>query len=352
MKIVNWVLLLAIFLLVIDDYSSKNYIKPIKKDFQIRAMDISFLPLIRSHGVKFKNSEGRIEDPLFSLKRAGVNTIRIRIWNNPTNSLLGVKAMQRFSDEIKRHGLKVYLTLHYSDTWADPSNQQKPQLWQNLTESALNDSVYHFTKNIVDLFEPDYIQTGNEINNGFLWPEGHNVNSKEFKSLITTCVKAVRDSGKKTKIIMHYSGLAGANLFFQKLADLDYDMVGISYYPKWHGNDFEYVYNQMNKLSYDTHKKIIMAETAYPFTLDEKDQAKNIIASPNDLASQFPATPEGQQDYINHIKRLTNKLTHGAGFCYWGGAWVSTPKHESVWDNQALWDHNLHLLPAALAFKD
>jgi arabinogalactan endo-1,4-beta-galactosidase len=75
--------------------------------------------------VKFKNSRGEVEDPLFSLKRAGVNTIRIRIWNNPLNPLLGVKAMKRFSDEVKKHGLKVYLTLHYSDTWADPFKSAK-----------------------------------------------------------------------------------------------------------------------------------------------------------------------------------------------------------------------------------
>lgn len=325
---------------------------PAKSEFQIRAVDISFLPFIRSCGVKFKNSKGKFEDPLYSLKRSGVNTIRIRIWNNPSNPLMGVEAMKRFSDEVKKHGMKVYLTLHYSDTWADPSNQQKPHLWSKLNTSILKDSVYQFTKRIVKLFEPDFIQTGNEINNGFLWPEGRKVDSNEFKQLMTTCTKAVRDSGKKTKIIIHYSGLAGADKFFHKLKGLDYDMVGVSYYPKWHGEDFEHVFNQMNKISYDTNKEIVMAETAYPFTLKEKDKSRNIIDSADDIAGQFPASPEGQRLYIDQVKKLNNKLAKGAGFCYWGGTWVSTKHFESVWENQTLWDHDLKALPALLAFKD
>ena len=98
--------------------------------------DLSFYPEIQGSGIQFSNTKGVQEDMLLTLKKAGFNTIRMRIWNQPETLTSSLESVAKLAAKCKTMGFKVWLTLHYSDTWADPGNQQKPKAWERLPKCA------------------------------------------------------------------------------------------------------------------------------------------------------------------------------------------------------------------------
>jgi arabinogalactan endo-1,4-beta-galactosidase len=326
-----------------------DVVQPAAKSLEIKGVDISFLPEIRQFGTVFYNKNNQAEPMLTTLKNAGVNTIRLRLWKNPTDSNSSFTTVKNLVTECKNLGFKTLLSIHYSDTWADPSQQQKPQQWQGISFNQLKDSVYNYTKKIITEIRPDYIQIGNEINYGFILPEGSNSNLLQMKSLISKAVQAVRDNNSTTKIIIHYAGHDTAATFFNTISDIDYDIIGLSYYPIWHGKDLDILKQNMNLLATNTNKKVMIVETSYPFTMNWNDYTNNIIGLQNQILPAFPATAEGQKNYINKLKEICNSNPNFLGFCYWGAEWVSykgsTSNNGSSWENQALWDFNNKALP-------
>ena len=163
---------------------SENKLVQVEKPFFIKGVDASFIPEIRLSNIITKNANGQVEDMLLTLKNAGVNTIRLRIWNDPINQHSGFEEVKTFSNEIKKLGLKVWLTIHYSDNWSDPGAQTKPNAWNGLVFAQLKDSMRNYTSKIAKEIKLDYIQIGNEINNGFLWPEGSFSNPNQMFELL------------------------------------------------------------------------------------------------------------------------------------------------------------------------
>ena len=205
-----------------------------KKNF-VSAVDISRYPEISEYNPVFYDLNGQEKDFLTILKENGVNTIRLKLWVDPADGHAGFDEVKLFSQTLKNRGFKTWLTVHYSDTWADLGKQVTPARWQNLDFNALKDSMSAYTEMVVETMHPDYIQIGNEINNGFLHPLGNSNNFNQFKELLDAGIQAVRNTDNDTKIMIHYAGYEGANLFFNKLNDLDFDIIGLSYYPWWHG---------------------------------------------------------------------------------------------------------------------
>ena len=337
--------------------SSDNDEKPepeTLKEF-IRGTDLSFLPQIEVKNIEFTDN-GETMDVLNILKNHDVNTVRLRIWHTPSNQYSSFAEVKEFSNRIKSHGLKVWLTVHYSDTWADPGNQILPQAWQNLNIETLKDSVYQYTEKIIKEIQPEYIQIGNEINSGILFPHGERSSSKsQFITLLTRGIQAVRDNSPDTQIILHYAGIDGADSFFNDLIVLNYDIIGLSYYPIWHGKDLNHLESMISLLQNQFNKQVLIAETAYPFTLDWNDWTNNIIGSEEQLIlPEYPATPEGQKDFMLKIREIT-ETTNALGFCYWGAEWVAfdgpQSKKGSNWENQALFDFKNEVLPAIEAFQ-
>lgn len=320
--------------------------------FVIKGVDMSALPLINSKNMLFYNLENQLEAPLITLKKAGINTIRIRIWNQPASSFSNYAAMKKFAHDIKQSGFKLWVDLHYSDTWADPGHQQKPKAWALLSFSALKDSVTEFTTKVMKDFEPDFIQIGNEINNGLLWPEGSTADMRQFKELLQVGCEAAKNISPKTVVILHYAGIDGAEAFFKSVATVKFDMYGISYYPIWHGKDLALLKNLITTLrtSQDFSKPVVIAETAYPFTFGWNDYTNNILGDSTQILNQFKATADGQRAFISELKSI---LTEQVGICYWGGELVAydgpISKAGSSWENQALWDFNNKELPALRA---
>jgi arabinogalactan endo-1,4-beta-galactosidase len=322
----------------------------------IKAIDASFLPEVRQSNIILKNSNGIAEGMLITLKNNGVNTIRIRLWKNPTNIHSSFAEVKALAQEVKNAGLKVWICPHYSDTWADPGAQQKPAQWMNANFTQLKDSVYQYTQKIITEINPEYIQLGNEINNGFLLPEGSMNNLSQMIGLLQQASKAVRDHSGTTKIMLHYAGHEGATTFFSKFTSVNYDLIGLSYYPIWHGKNLDNLQINMNALASQFNKSIIIAETSYPFTFGYNDYTNNIIGDASQILPQYAATPQGQYDYLLKLKLTVTNVPAGVGFCYWGGDWVSmygnTATNGSSYENQALWDFNNVALPAMKAFKD
>ena len=322
----------------------------------IKACDLSFLPEIRAANAVYKNATGQAEDPLVTLKQAGVNTVRLRLWHNPADGHSGFAEVKAFAQELKSKDFKTWLTVHYSDTWADPGKQQKPDAWKLLSYAQLKDSVYAYTKKIVTEINPDYIQIGNEINAGILFPDGAYANFSQLTELVQQGIKAVRDHSSQTKVMLHYAGHDYAYQFFTKLGITDFDLIGLSYYPTWHGKDLTQLGININALANQFKKDIVIAETAYPFTLGYNDYTNNIIGLDNQLLPGYPATPQGQKDFLAANKGILQQNFKGAGLCYWGAEWIayrgSTATNGSSWENQALWDFNNQALPVMQVFKD
>lgn len=321
-----------------------------EKTLSIRGADMSFLPEIRSRGIIAKNIAGQPEDMLVTLKKEGVNAVRIRIWHQPEGGHSGFEEVKAFAGDVRALGMQVWLTVHYSDNWADPGKQVKPSAWNGLSVTALGDSVYSYTQRIMEEIQPDIIQIGNEINSGLLWPEGRNSNLAQMTALLAQGIKAVRDHGDDAKIMLHYAGHENAAAFFAQLPSLDYDLMGLSYYPFWHGKNLVELQSNLNALSQQFGKDIIIAETSYPFTFTWDDNTNNIIGLDNQILPDYPPTIQGQQDFLTRLKEIIAAAPKGVGICYWGTEWVafkgSTATDGSTWENQALWNFNNQALPA------
>ncbi len=323
----------------------------------ISAVDISSYPEIKNSNPTFYDLDGNKNDFLTLLKENRINTVRLRLWVNPINEHSGFNEVKQFSQTLKTNGFKTWLTLHYSDTWADPAHQETPRQWQGISFTQLKDSVYNYTEKIMTELQPDYIQIGNEINTGFLHPHGHISNNfQQFQELMNTGITAVKAHPTDTKIILHFAGIESSEWFFNQVSTFDYDIIGLSYYPIWHGKSLNNLKTKMQYLSEVHNKKIVIAETAYPFTLEWNDWTNNIVGLEEQLLlPEYPATPEGQRNFIAHIKTITKEIENGLGFCYWGAELIAWKEPQSTnaspWENQALFDFENKALPVLVEFK-
>ena len=321
----------------------------------VKAVDISSYPEISLSNAIYSNASGEVEPLLNLLKDEGINTIRLRLWVNPSDGHSGFQEVLAFSNEVKAQGFKVWLSLHYSDTWADPGQQSLPSQWQNLSLEALADSMHSYTAKVVTEIRPDYIQLGNEINSGLLHPYGQITDNQEgFLQLLEQGSAAVRATSSDCQIIIHYAGINGAEWFYGLVDSVDYDIIGLSYYPIWHGKNLDSLSYTMQQLSAAYDKNIIIAETAYPFTLDWNDYTNNIVGLEEHLIlPDYPASPDGQVDFVIDIADRVRAAEGGLGYCYWGGeliAWKGSQASDaSTWENQALFDFNHYALPAISA---
>jgi arabinogalactan endo-1,4-beta-galactosidase len=347
------------FILVICFYACEkdnNEHEPKEKNHLISSVDISRFPEIRGTNPGFYNLNGKAEDMLDIIKSSGVNTIRLRLWHTPQNGHSDLEEVKLFAQELRTLGFNIWLTVHYSDTWADPSQQKLPKTWENISYNELKEHVASYTRLIMTEINPDIIQIGNEINSGFLHPYGHINKPEQMIELLKEATVIVREQSTSTQIMLHYAGINGSEWFYEQVDEVDYDLIGLSFYPIWHGKDLDLLETNMQQLHRRYGKKIVVAETAYPFTLDWNDWTNNIVGSEQQLIlPDYPATEEGQKDFIEQLKAISIVEDYGGGFSYWGGeliAWKGKEaKQGSPWENQALFDFSNKALPVLETFK-
>lgn len=237
----------------------KQLVKTERKIDRMIGADISFLPQFEDRGLKFLEN-GTERDAIELLRDHGFNYIRLRIFVNPENErgyspgegYCGLAKSLEMAKRIKAAGMKLLLNFHYSDYWADPQQQNKPEAWSELDFPTLKDSVRTYTTRVINAFKsqgtmPEMVQVGNEINHGILWPDGHISNPDQLAELLIAGTEGVRIESKDIPVMMHIA-LGGQNdesvfwLDNMIARDVSFDIIGISYYPRWHGtlNDLQY----------------------------------------------------------------------------------------------------------------
>jgi arabinogalactan endo-1,4-beta-galactosidase len=339
-----------------DDANNDNGETPAPPEISFyRGADLSFLPMLELSNTVFYDKEGKEVNALDLMKNRGMNIVRIRLWHTPSGAQSSFEEVKAFGELVKRKGLQTWLTVHYSDFWADPGKQKKPDVWADLSFDLLKDSVFQYTKKIVQEMQPNIIQIGNETNDGFLWPEGKlSTNPQQYLELTQQGIFAVREFGSNTKIMLQFAGYEGADWFFNQTSSLDYDLIGLSYYPWWHGESMDALGNTITQLKNIHTKDVLIAETAYPFTLEWNDWTNNIIGSEDQLfLPDYPASKAGQKKFFEDLIQLV-KAAEGSGYCYWAPEWIAFDGEESQngssWENACLFDFNSKENPALEIF--
>ncbi|MCM1181881.1 MAG: arabinogalactan endo-1,4-beta-galactosidase [Roseburia sp.] len=297
-----------------------------------KGMDLSFLPQGADEGMQVKDFDGTVMEPLALAKKYGVNSVRLRLWNEPervpeAKGYCNLAHTIRLAKEIKRQDMSFMLDFHYSDFWADPGNQTKPQAWEELHGEALEEAVYTFTRETLLALKqegvlPQIVQIGNEIRSGLLFPDGAVPNYQGMTALINAGIRAAREAAadSRMRIMIHLDQGGRYRLlkdwfdaaFAQGLSD--FDLIGLSYYPFWHGT-FMDLKNTAEQLIRDFGKPIMVVETAHAWRKSER----GFIDAEQERIAGIPATPEGQRQVVEMVMNIVASLPNemGQGVYYW-----------------------------------
>ena len=314
-------------------------------------VDLSYVNEMEDCGAIFKNLDNAVQDPYKIFYDAGAKIVRIRLWNNPEwTNYSNIEDVKKSISRAKMLGLKILLDFHYSDTWADAGKQIIPKEWEELIndQNALGQKVYSYTKSVLEVLiaenlKPDIVQIGNEINTMILQEENNHNSEIDWDRnsfLINSGISAVRDLEKGIEVMLHIAQPENASWWFNEASTngiTDFDWIGLSYYPKWSTVNIDDIDLEVKSLIENYNKRLMVVETAYPFTLESKDNASNILGE-DSLISNFPASVDGQHNYLKYLK---SKLISGGaeGLIYWEPAWVST-KCKTLWGTGSHWENS------------
>jgi arabinogalactan endo-1,4-beta-galactosidase len=339
--------------------------KPVGAEKFLIGADISAAATLEKSGVVYR--ENNKPNDLFAiLKNNGFNAIRLRIFVNPNKEGIVTNDLPYTLDLAKRakaHNMKLLLNFHYSDTWADPQKQYKPAAWANMPFDELKQTVQSYTASVIEAFKkenvlPDMVQIGNEITPGMLWPDGrvggdyeNDTQWEHFTSLLKAGIAGVRQGAGDAKvIIMLHIDQGGkkdvTKWFFSNINkyQVPYDIIGVSYYPWWHGK-IEDLNDNLNYIATEFKKDVVVVETGYPY-------ASNDRMKPSEN-QQFPLTPQGQYDLLYAVTKtvLDAPGNHGRGVFYWFPESIPLPGRGGR-GGLGLFDPNGNVLPSAKAFAD
>jgi arabinogalactan endo-1,4-beta-galactosidase len=328
--------------------------------------DFSDLAFFESQGVAYKEG-GQVRDGIQILKDHGLNCVRLRLFtssdaqagSDPYNHINNTAYTVPLAVRVKNAGLLFLLDFHYSDTWADPGHQATPAAWANLDFARLVQQMRAYNSNTIATFAaagamPDYVQVGNEITSGMLWPLGKvrgngDAAWSRLGQLMKAAVRGIQDASgaHMPKIIVHIDrgGDWPATMwFFDNLnaQAVPFDIIGESYYPFFQGSP-DSLSNCLNNAAARYGKPIIVAEDAFPWTNACPTAWTNRLYG-------FPPTIAGQASFIvalaGIVKNVPNQL--GAGFLYWGAEYQAVSGvHEAGYNTSSFFDFNGHVLPVA-----
>ncbi len=336
-------------------------------------MDLSFVDEVEKAGGQYYD-DGVSQDILDVMRDNGVNSIRLRIWNDPAGGFCNLERTLHMARRIKEKGFHFLLDFHYSDRWADPGNQWKPKAWESLSLDGLREAVHQYTSAVLDVLGtagalPDMVQVGNEITPGMLWDDGrvdgeHDTDEKweAFASLVKSGVSAVREFAPRAQVMIHIDrggDWETTRKFFDRFArlEVDFDVVGQSFYPWWHGT-LEDLRLNLEKTARAYGKPIYVVEIAYPWTLEPVEGRPFIVEREDQLHEGYPASVEGQAAYLRDLMEIVRGVPDGlgAGFHWWEPAWIPCKEEWSVghpnnWSNLTLFDYRGHKLASLEVLK-
>ncbi|WP_309641269.1 glycosyl hydrolase 53 family protein [Flavobacterium sp.] len=333
---------IGLFLLLL--FPLMNHGQNAKPDFA-KGADVGWLPQMEATGYKFYDTDGSQKDCLQLLKDRGMNTIRLRLFVNPSND----KASGHCSKDetvsmavrAQKMGMRIMIDFHYSDSWADPAKQFKPAAWEKHAFPELLNDVYNHTFDVLNALKnagvtPEWVQIGNEIPGGMMWPDGSTKNWKQLGQLLNKGYDATKAVNPKIKVIVHVdegNNNAKFRTFFDNATEqkVKYDVIGLSYYPYWIKKDYtetiaDLQFN-LNDMSKRYHKEVMVVEVG-----GEDHLVQNTF-------DMLKAT-------IKAVKEVPNQK--GLGVIYW------EPEGEKSWSQYSLsaWQSDGKPSPALDAFKN
>lgn len=382
-----------------DTSDGSRWKKPIEglQDDFIFGMDASSVLAEEKSGVTYYDTTGNVQDIFKTYADAGINYIRLRVWNDPFDSngngygggdndlQTAITLGKRASD----NGMKVCIDFHYSDFWADPDRQLCPKAWEGMTLDQKSAALHEYTaeslKQLIDAgVDVGMVQIGNEINYGMAGEGGFD----NVLTLLRSGSSAVRQTAdaydRDIKIVVHYTRITDKGDVLdlvKKLTEnnLDFDMIGMSYYPFWDGS-MDNMVRVLELIQERYGKEVFIAETSYAYTSADGDGSGNSFTS-SDTVKGYPLAPSGQANILHDICERVNDIG-GKGVFYWEGAWIpvgssyekNLPIWEkygsgwaasyaagydvkakdyggSSWDNQALFDFTGHPLDSLQVFR-
>lgn len=341
----------------------------------LKGADISSLQAMEDEGAVFYDWDGARMDGLLLLKSHGVNYIRLRVWNDPTTSFDGgdycdLKHTIQMARRVKTEGLGLLLDFHYCDSWADWKSQTIPAKWQEKSREQLGIAVYEYTKEVLEALKnagcyPDMVQIGNEIGNGLLWDYGRLECPENIVYFLNMGLKAVEDTAfgeQKAETMIHLEcggDMEKTEQFFQSLFQkqlMDFDVVGLSYYPYWSGS-YDKLQANMKNIGEKFHKKVLIVETAFPYTDDSNDDMPNVVTSELTMEIMgLKASPENQKAVLEQIFQVVSEQENGYGVFYWEPLWycvngVGAEKGKgNEWENQTLVNQSGNALESLQVF--
>ncbi len=326
-------------------------IPALPEDF-IRGMDVSTVIAEEESGVVYRDAAGTERDLFDILADAGVNYIRVRVWNDPYDAEghgygggnCDVEKAARIGRRAAEHGMKLAVDFHYSDFWADPGKQYAPKAWARKRIEDKESAIGEFTEEALYSIlnagaDVGMVQIGNEINKGVCGT----YEEADVMRLLSAASAAVRrvaeDAGREIGVVVHYTSVDDTEATLRRAKTLeeygvDYDIFGISYYSYWHGS-FENMCSVLKEISRLYGKKTCIMETAYPYTSEDGDENGNSVGSGG--VEGYPDSVQAQAKNCRDVAYYANEA--GAlGIFYWEGAWV--PVGSSRSSNEAVWEQH------------
>ncbi len=331
---------------------SDLYVKKVDnlpEDF-IMGMDASSVIANEKSGVKYYDFEGKEQDVFKTLAQAGVNYIRVRIWNDPYdengNGYGGgncdIDTAVEIGKRATQYGMKLLANFHYSDFWADPAKQMCPKAWVGMSIEEKTEALYQYTLESLNKLKAagvdvGMVQIGNETN-GHIAGESIWFN---MQYLFQAGAKAVREVYPEALVALHFANpekVTNYQDYARKLDyyKVDYDVFASSYYPYWHGT-LENLTDLLTEIHETYGKKIMVMETSYAFTELDTDFQGNTIADSNTIVKDYPFTVQGQANCVRDVIETVAKIPGGIGVCYWEGTWITVGQN-SWEENSAKWE--------------
>lgn len=315
-----------------------------KDDFS-KGADIGWLAQMEATGYKFYDADGSEKDCLLLLKERGINTVRLRVWVDPSDDKISGHCSPEetavMALRAQKMGMRIMINFHYSDTWADPGKQKKPAAWDSHSFAELLNDVYRHTYDVLILLKkrgvnPEWVQIGNEIPSGMLWPEGSTDHWSQLAQLLNKGYDATKAVDKKIKVIVHVDQ-GNNNKRFRAFFDnavannTKYDVIGLSYYPYWikedYKNNISDLENNLNDMSKRYNKEVMVVEVGGEDTL-----------------------VENTRDMLTAVIKAVKKVPEnkGLGVIYW------EPQGAKIWSGYSLsaWQQDGRPSPALDAFKN
>lgn len=316
-----------------------------QEPFFAKGADVSWLPQMEASGITFKDSQGQTKDCLLILKELGMNSIRLRVFVNPNNDKTSghcsTEETVAMALRAQKLGMRILIDFHYSDSWADPAKQNKPKAWENLAFSQLCDAVYQHTHDVLSALNkaditPDWVQIGNEIPGGMLWPDGSTQHWNQLAQLLNKGYEATKAVNPNIKVIVHVdegNNREKFNAFFDQATQhqVRYDIIGLSYYPFWIKKDYT--------------ETITDLETNL-ITLSKKYNKDVMIVEVGGEVSKIDNTFQLLQATLNAVRKVPNH--RGLGVFYWEPQGIQSWSHYSL----NAWLENGQPSPALDAFKN